>query len=73
MKKSVNPQAHSNNKKQNQDDPMTNKKPKDDDRITNNNNQVTPDMTSEELIESIRGEIQRVLAEKASNPNYSKK
>lgn len=38
-----------------------------------NDNQVTPDMTTEELIESIRGKIQRVLAEEAGNPNYSKK
>ncbi|SHF47499.1 hypothetical protein SAMN05443144_10929 [Fodinibius roseus] len=54
---------------------MDDNQAKDKDKKAKNNsdNQVAPDMTSEELIESIRGKIQRVLVEKASNPDYSKK
>lgn len=52
---------------------MNDNKPKKETWKAKNNqgNQVTNDMTSDELIESIRGKIQQVLAEKASNSNYS--
>lgn len=54
---------------------MNDNKPKDKARKAKNNieNQGPPDMTSEELIESIRGKIQRALLEKAGNQNYSEK
>lgn len=46
---------------------MTNNKPEENssDSIKTKDRHAIPDMTSKELIESIRGKIQRVLAEKA--------
>lgn len=54
---------------------MNNSKPTGDSRnsINDKGDQDTRDMTSEELIESIRGKIQRVLVEKAKDPSYSEK
>ena len=43
-------------------------KDRDNPRPGKNNNGDDRQMTSEELIESIRGKIQRTLAEKAENP-----
>lgn len=54
---------------------MSNNKPKGDSHNIRNGNddQDIQEMTSEELIESIRGKIQRVLVEKAKDPGYSEK
>lgn len=51
---------------------MRNNKQKEDrrERMDKNDSRVTPEMTSAELIESIRGKIQQALAKKAKEPGH---